>query len=300
MIDPKAITTYAQYNEDLILLALLHNVDQGFYVDVGANYPITDSVTKLFYDRGWRGINIEPIPTLYKELTDSRPKDVNLQLGAGEKSGSAVLREYTKASGHSTFDATQKKEYSKSSPHKDYEVKIKALKEILKENKVKHIHFLKIDVEGFEYQVIAGSDWAKYRPEVICIEANHITTDWNDMLTSNSYKIFIADGLNHYYVANEAWERTKGFAERIVKLDYHRLKQHQWQSWTKDSQLLKELTEMVERQQKLIEDAKQKLLEIAPLTPQHESLAERINVTAKGLTVNWVRYKKSTKSDRQE
>jgi len=52
--------SYAQYNEDIILLALLYDVEKGFYVDVGANYPVIDSVTKLFYQHGWRGINIEP------------------------------------------------------------------------------------------------------------------------------------------------------------------------------------------------------------------------------------------------
>ncbi len=68
------IITYAQYNEDIILKALLYDVKKGFYVDVGANDPDDDSVTKLFYQNGWNGINIEPIESLHKELIRSRPK----------------------------------------------------------------------------------------------------------------------------------------------------------------------------------------------------------------------------------
>ena len=72
MIDPKRIITYSQYNEDIILTALLSDIKKGFYVDVGANYPETDSVTKKFYLSGWSGINIEPIETLHKQLVRKR------------------------------------------------------------------------------------------------------------------------------------------------------------------------------------------------------------------------------------
>src|ERR1035438_9594345 len=107
MIDPKNVVTYSQYNEDLILLSLLRDTSEGFYVDVGANYPEIDSVTNIFYKRGWRGINIEPIESLFNQLNKSRPNDINLHCGVGSKSGKAIFREYTKVPGHSTFDSSQ-------------------------------------------------------------------------------------------------------------------------------------------------------------------------------------------------
>ena len=90
MTENKKIVTYSQYNEDLILSAFLYDVKQGFYIDVGANSPEVDSVTKLFYKIGWHGINIEPIKSLYEELVKERPKDINLQLGIGSKPGFEV------------------------------------------------------------------------------------------------------------------------------------------------------------------------------------------------------------------
>ena len=36
----------------------------GFYVDVGAMDPVIDSVTKVYYEHGWHGIDIEPHPAL--------------------------------------------------------------------------------------------------------------------------------------------------------------------------------------------------------------------------------------------
>ena len=62
---PKHRVTFAQNREDLMLDGILRTVSVGFYVDVGANHPDMDSVTKLFYEKGWSGINVEPNERLF-------------------------------------------------------------------------------------------------------------------------------------------------------------------------------------------------------------------------------------------
>lgn len=71
--------SYAQNFEDVMLHRAFRNVERGFYVDVGAFDPTHDSVTKAFYDRGWNGINIEPIPEYHARFTAERPRDINLR-----------------------------------------------------------------------------------------------------------------------------------------------------------------------------------------------------------------------------
>src|SRR5439155_713143 len=56
-----AFVSYAQNGEDFTLWCALHDVDAGTYIDIGAYDPDIDSVTRAFYDRGWSGINIEPV-----------------------------------------------------------------------------------------------------------------------------------------------------------------------------------------------------------------------------------------------
>jgi peptide methionine sulfoxide reductase MsrB len=56
------LITYAQNQEDIMLHRALRDVQKGFFIDVGAQHPVVDSVTKFFYDQGWRGINIDPMP----------------------------------------------------------------------------------------------------------------------------------------------------------------------------------------------------------------------------------------------
>ncbi|WET42222.1 hypothetical protein [Citrobacter enshiensis] len=66
--------SYAQNLEDVVLWKALKNIENGFYIDVGANDPLIDSVTNSFYNNGWHGINIEPINTHFKKLVLERPR----------------------------------------------------------------------------------------------------------------------------------------------------------------------------------------------------------------------------------
>ncbi len=279
--------SYAQYNEDTILFALLSDVREGVYVDVGANYPTIDSVTKLFYEKGWHGINIEPIPWVYKLVQEERPDDINLNIGIGNKADEIDFFENTEMSGHSGFNQKELGDVKL----KKYKVKINTLKQVFISNKIQKINFLKIDVEGFEDEAINGNDWSIYRPEVVCIESNHnkAKTSWQRVLTDNRYKLFIMDGLNEYYVAEESWYRTNGFADRAVSIDYKSLRQHQYYAWVDDIKQLNNATKLnkdyYNRIQKLNDDNK--------LSLRGVGYRERLKRSLKGLTVDWVRHKRS-------
>jgi FkbM family methyltransferase len=200
----EAKITYAQNREDIILEGMLVHVKKGFYVDVGANDPDTDSVTKRFYLKGWSGINIEPNRFLYERLVQERTRDRNLCVGVGAKNATASFREYPAGNGLSTFSNFMKKENTQNDSaqkYLDYEVEIKTLATIFAEQKVKTIDFLKIDVEGYEWEVIKGNDWNTYRPKVVCIEANHGKNlqDWQAFLVKQGYLRVFFDGLNEYY-----------------------------------------------------------------------------------------------------
>lgn len=207
--------SYAQNREDVIIEAFFPDVTEGFYVDVGANDPTDDSVTKLFYDKGWHGINIEPSKRLYEKLTRVREKDINIQIGIASKKGKLTFREYDNH-GLSTFSEEMKKGYEKLASQKtdtyiEYTIPVKPLSHALSEASPSHIHFMKIDVEGFEYEVLISNDWEKYRPELICIEANHILKDWHPILSKANYELVFFDGLNEYFLAKEAINRKDNF-----------------------------------------------------------------------------------------
>ena len=205
---------YSQNREDLVLASFFSDVEKGFYVDVGGYDPDYDSVTKLFYLRGWHGINIEPQPSGYALFQKKRTRDTNLNIGISNKDSNLTLRTYT-SGGLSTFSENVKHAYEKDPDNdtrdfKEITVAVKTLSEVFQENKVDHIHFMKVDVEGYEYEVLEGNDWEKYRPEVLCIEANHIEHDWKPILKTAGYEFVFNDSLNDYYVDKKT-DRKKRF-----------------------------------------------------------------------------------------
>ena len=66
-LDINSFTTYSQCLEDFILYCVFYDIENGFYIDVGANDPNDISVSKYFYLDGWHGINIEPLPDMYQK-----------------------------------------------------------------------------------------------------------------------------------------------------------------------------------------------------------------------------------------
>jgi len=76
--------SYAQNLEDVMHYRALRDVKRGFYVDVGANSPDQHSVTRTLYERGWRGINIEPATGFHEQLVAARPDDINLAVAVGD------------------------------------------------------------------------------------------------------------------------------------------------------------------------------------------------------------------------
>lgn len=209
---------HSQFFEDYILSLVFDNIENGTYIDVGANSPHKDSVTKYFYLKGWRGINIEPIKKWHHELTSARPEDINLNVGISDKSGSLEFYQifhknkesHKDLSGLSTFDKNAlEKAIERGFSHKTFTIPVVTLDQVLEEHPMPVINFLKIDVEGKEKEVLNGLDLSKHRPQIIIIEATEpgtvIRSDdmWKDILLNNRYEFAMFDGLNAYYIAEE-------------------------------------------------------------------------------------------------
>ena len=203
--------SYAQNAEDVILNRIFAGRDRGTYVDVGASHPTLDSVTQAFYERGWAGINVEPLPERIAELTYARPRDLNLRLALADRPGTAVFHVFPKLHGLSTLspEAAEGGRALGDEPFR-VEVEVSTLAIVLEAAKVETLDFLKIDVEGAEAAVLAGMDFSRWRPTVVVVEATEPGTPrpshegWEPILIGARYRPVLFDGLNRFYLAEEA------------------------------------------------------------------------------------------------
>ena len=201
----------------MIWRALKH-VENGFYIDVGANDPTLYSVTRAFYDKGWHGINLEPVAEFFCRLVAQRPRDINLQIGAGDVAGSFPFFDVPDTGLATSDPAIAQKHRDRGWQVNTIDIPILPLADICSSHVSGEIHFLKIDVEGAEKKVLLGMDFKKWRPWLIIIEATAPMSQetqhqsWEFFLTDSAYEFVYFDGLNRYYVAQEHAELKPAFA----------------------------------------------------------------------------------------
>ena len=215
-----SFVTYSQNFEDLMLWRALKNVEKGFYIDVGANDPQQDSVTKAFYDMGWRGINIEPEYQFYKALKKERLRDINLHCAISSSQKQITLY-VSKLRGWSTTDsAVSSKQKEKKLLDEAIIVEARTLDDVMMQNKehFSEVHFLKIDVEGAEKDVLESFSFLHVRPWIIVVESTlqgtheDISNSWEHLILKNNYFQVYFDGINKYYLAQEKSSLSSAFA----------------------------------------------------------------------------------------
>jgi FkbM family methyltransferase len=170
-----ATQSYSQEGEDILLNRIFDGKKSGFYVDVGAHHPHRFSNTFFFYRRGWRGINIEPNPDAMFAFQLDRKKDINLQIGISDHSGSITYFMFDEPA-FNTFDDTLVKERLATIPCKvvsECKIPVVRLDQVLEKYLPPgvEIDFLSIDVEGLDLSVLKSNDWKKYRPSCVLVES---------------------------------------------------------------------------------------------------------------------------------
>jgi len=212
-------TSYAQNFEDVMLWRALRHIHQGCYVDIGAQHPMIDSVSLAFYECGWRGVHVEPVPMYASLLRQHRPDEVVLQIALGDVNGSATLRMIPET-GLSTI-VSEYADYvlrSRGLQSQPLDVDMRVMRDALSFLNDKELHWMKIDVEGFERQVLNGWDPTRLRPWILVIEselpggggASH--ESWEPLVRAANYELVYVDGLNRFYCAKEHHELAAAFA----------------------------------------------------------------------------------------
>jgi FkbM family methyltransferase len=221
-------TSYAQNFEDVMLHRALQDVTRGFYIDVGAQDPIVDSVSMGFYEVGWRGVHVEPVAAYAEQLRAKRPDEIVVEAALAAQHGTLRFHEVTET-GLSTADAAVAARHRESGQSvREIEVPCLTLGDVMAPYADTDVHWLKIDVEGFEKEVLQG--WTSdVRPWIVVVESTAPLTqiashrEWEDLVLAHGYTFAYFDGLNRFYIRADREDLRPAFAHGPSVFDHFTL-----------------------------------------------------------------------------
>lgn len=206
---------YSQSGQDKFLNQhIFKNKPTGFFLDIGANDGISYSNTYFFEkELGWKGICIEPIPSVFKKLEENR-NSINVNGCVADFEGKGIFYEVT---GYAEMLSGLKSKYDLrhlkriEDELKNYggtvsetTVNCFDLNKILEKCNVKDIDYCSIDIEGGELDVLKTIDFDKFNFNAISIENNYDDIRINQCMKSNGFKKIANMGGDEIYLKRRA------------------------------------------------------------------------------------------------
>ncbi|WFT96766.1 FkbM family methyltransferase [Bradyrhizobium barranii] len=207
-----APASYAQAGEDVILEGILaaklcksqRSWESVFYVEIGANLPISTSNTYLMYQRSAQGVLVEPNPELGALIRTVRPRDVlvpSVVLPAPQASATLFIGN---AHELSSLDEAHIKSFGDfdgvGGVREHIEVTAVGINELLIPY-ANQIDFLSIDCEGLDYDLVEAIDHERIKPAVIQCEPSEHFLDGNtariiNLMESRAYRLAAITDIN--------------------------------------------------------------------------------------------------------
>jgi FkbM family methyltransferase len=212
---PEAKISYAGHGEDLLAWGWL-SVQGGLvgpavrYVDIGAAHPTKLSNTYLLSTLGARGVLVEPDPNQAAKLQAKRPGDITINAGIAfdERQSATLIRLSSPL--FNTFSEQQADMVVASSKNWDpplpqtimdrIEVRLFPINKIFEDHGTPH--FLSIDAEGADFQILKSIDFSQFRPWIICMEIMNPLEDIDETLRPHGYQLFCRTPDNVMFILN--------------------------------------------------------------------------------------------------
>jgi FkbM family methyltransferase len=156
--------SYAQNFEDVMLWRALRDVEHGFYVDLGAQDPLVDSVSPRVPRTRMARVHVEPSSFYAEALRQHRPGDIVIQAAVGDGAPLVTFFEIPN-SGISTVDpAIAEGHRQRGFVVRELQIPSIPLSAVFDACPSEVIHWLKIDIEGSERSALASWGSSTRRP----------------------------------------------------------------------------------------------------------------------------------------
>jgi len=227
-VTAQTFVSYGQNREDVVLRRALRDVATGSYVDVGANDPRLYSLTRGFYDQGWSGITVEPVPAFAEAHRRERPRDTLVEAAVTDQDIDSITLHVIGDTGLSTLvDDVSERHARDGWESRDVEVPAKSLDRVLEEAgwEGRDIHFVSVDVEGAEPEVLRSFDLRRWRPWILVVESTAPRSTeqthhrWEPAVVEAGWVPCLFDGLSRYYASPDHPELVELLSYPACPLD---------------------------------------------------------------------------------
>ena len=218
--------SFSQAGEDQVMRYLLYNclnIPHPTYLDIGTNDPIICNNTFYFYNRGSRGVCIEPDVQFEELIRKHRKGDIFLPAGINN-TDSTEAEFYVfpgKYSGWNTFskEEAESRQQSAGVPFKSIrKVPLVNINKVISQYFDPYPNIISLDVEGLDLDILKALDFDKFKPEVLCVETItfSVTNEEQkiqeiiDFVNSKGYFVFADTHVNTIFCRTEAYKKTIG------------------------------------------------------------------------------------------
>lgn len=176
--------SFSQNGEDLVLSRLLENHPKGRYIDVGVHHPFRFSNTANLYYSGWIGTNVDADPASMENFTEVRTNEENICAALGSKQELLSYYSYKETALNTLSEKRMKfLENYGLFPTKVDQIEVKKASEFLTQIFTYDTYLLNIDVEGLDFEILAGLDIKFFYPCFILIETQELSIEQFDAHT---------------------------------------------------------------------------------------------------------------------
>lgn len=169
------ILCYTYEGVDRIARSLLREVKTVRYLDIGANHPIRNSCTYLFYTEGGSGVAIDANLSFVNMWEAERPRDIFVCGLVSDKSANVDFLVFADDTMSSADPETSKRYKDRGIPCHSKAMRSQPLEEFdfFAELTTSELHLMCVDVEGMDEKVLLGSSIEKIAPGVIVVETKN-------------------------------------------------------------------------------------------------------------------------------
>jgi FkbM family methyltransferase len=194
---------FSHIGQDMWVSSVFNGESQGYFLDFGAFDGVTISNT-YFLEKHlhWGGICVEPNPSYYPQLCASRSViTVNAALWFDSRLSMSLVDAHGLSSFEQFAREDSQSERRMNARRRDVAVDTINPNELLERFQApSKIHYLSLDVEGAEYDVISSIDLNMWRIALCTIEHNH------NLQNQAKVRGFMAEyGYEVIQVKNEDW-----------------------------------------------------------------------------------------------